>query len=172
MICLWYTHVPNFGSTFILKVQKTFMSFESLFEALEVPNWGFVFHLDFYLATGLWYNYVQKIFSSLFLRCKIIHVLLSTDMGFWRTLEVLDWGLGCWSWLRFNHWYLIHPCSKFWLSLEILKVQRTSMSFKSWFRAFEDAGGSWLGFGILILIWIWSRSLFESFLKFSVCSDK
>ena len=36
-----------------------------------------------------------------------------------------------------------------------LKVQRTYMSFKSSFGALEDAGGSWLGFGILILFWIW-----------------
>ena len=37
-----------------------------------------------------------------------------------------------------------------------MKMQRTSMSFKSWFRALGDAAGSWLGFGILIMIWIWS----------------
>ena len=30
------------------------------------------------------------------------------------------------------------------------------MSFKSSFRDWEEAGGSWLRFGILILIWIWS----------------
>ena len=30
------------------------------------------------------------------------------------------------------------------------------MSFKSSFGDFEDAGGSWLEFDILILIWIWS----------------
>ena len=30
------------------------------------------------------------------------------------------------------------------------------MSLESWFWALEDAGGSWLGFSILILIWIWS----------------
>ena len=30
------------------------------------------------------------------------------------------------------------------------------MSFKSSFGALEDARGSLLGFGILILIWIWS----------------
>ena len=30
------------------------------------------------------------------------------------------------------------------------------MAFKSWFGALEDAGGSWLRFGILIFIWIWS----------------
>merc|ERR1712081_154200 len=36
----------------------------------------------------------------------------------------------------YDHWSLIHPCSKF--------------------GALEDVGGSCLGFGILILIWIWS----------------
>ena len=30
------------------------------------------------------------------------------------------------------------------------------MSFKSSFGALEDAVGSWLGFGILILIYLWS----------------
>ena len=35
-----------------------------------------------------------------------------------------------------------------------LKVQNTAMSFKSSFRALEDAGGSWLGFDIMILICI------------------
>ena len=38
----------------------------------------------------------------------------------------------------------------------IFKVQRMSMSFKSSFGALEAAGGSWLEFGILILIWILS----------------
>ena len=46
--------------------------------------------------------------------------------------------------------------SEFCLSILIFKVQRTSTSFKSSFGALEDAGGSWLGFGILILIGIWS----------------
>ena len=36
------------------------------------------------------------------------------------------------------------------------EVQKTSMSFKSSFGTLEDAGGALLGFGILILIWIWS----------------
>ena len=49
-----------------------------------------------------------------------------------------------------------HPCSKFWLSISIYKVQRTSMSFKSLFWALIGAGGSWLGSGILTLILIWS----------------
>ena len=77
-------------------------------------------------------------------------------------LEVLIWGFGgCWRFLTwvwhldldldFGQWSFIHPCSKCWLSILILKVQRTSMSFESWFGALEDAGGSWLGFGS----WYW-----------------
>ena len=53
------------------------------------------------------------------------------------------------------YWSLIHT-SKFWISILILKVQRITMSFKSWFGALEEARGSWLGFAIFILIWIWS----------------
>ena len=53
----------------------------------------------------------------------------------------------------------MYPWSKFWLSILVLKVERTFMSFKSSSWAFEDAGGSWLGFGILIMIWIWSLVL-------------
>ena len=41
-------------------------------------------------------------------------------------------------------------------SILILKVQRSFISFKSYYGALEDAGGYWLVFGILILIWIWS----------------
>ena len=36
-----------------------------------------------------------------------------------------------------------------------MKVQWTSMSFKSLFGVLVGGGGFWLGFGILILIWIW-----------------
>ena len=42
------------------------------------------------------------------------------------------------------------------MSLKDFRKITLSMSFKSSFGALEDAGGSWLGFGILILIWIWS----------------
>ena len=70
--------------------------------------------------------------------------------------EAPDWCLEPWSWFVYNQWSLIYPWSKFWLSIFILKVQRTSMSFKPSFGALEDAGGSWLGFGIFTLIWIWS----------------
>ena len=70
-------------------------------------------------------------------------------------LEVTDWSLGSWSSFRNDHWCLIHPFSKFWLSILILMLQRTSISFKPWFGALEDSGGSSLGFCILMLNWIW-----------------
>ena len=65
-------------------------------------------------------------------------------------------GLPSSSWFEYGQWSFTPPYSDFWTSILILKVQRTSMSFKSSFGALEDAGCSWLGFGILILIWIWS----------------
>ena len=50
----------------------------------------------------------------------------------------------------------MHPWFVFWLFTLILKVQKTSLSLKSWLGALDDTGGSWLRFGILILIWILS----------------
>ena len=119
-----------------------------------VPDWG--------LASWYWFGYGHwslvlhmPNFGSLswFWRCKEHPCPLSPDLGLWRMLEVPDWGLASWSWFGYGHWSLIHPWSEFWLSILILKVQRTSMSFKSLFGALEDAGGSWLGFGSFIKIW-------------------
>ena len=93
--------------------------------------------------------------SILFWRCKEHSCPLSPYLGVMRMVEVPDWGLASLSWFRYGQMSLIHPWSDFLLSILILKVQRTSMSFKSSFGALEDAGGSWLGFGILILILIW-----------------
>ena len=72
-------------------------------------------------------------------------------------LEVPDWGLASWYLFGYGQWFLIQPWSKFWLCILNLKAQRTFMSFKSSFGALEDTGGSWLGFGIFIMIWIWSK---------------
>ena len=113
--------------------------------------------IDLDMVTGLWYTHILNFGSlSWFWRCKEHPCPLSHHLGLWRMPEVPDWGLATWSWFGYDQWSLTHPYSEFWLSSLILKVQRTSMSFKSWFGALEDAGGSWLGFGILILIWIWS----------------
>ena len=63
--------------------------------------------------------------------------------------------------------------SGFWRVLEINGLDLASlalenMSFKSLFWAKEDAGGSCLGFGILILIWIWSLVFDTTMIKICV----
>ena len=90
-------------------------------------------------------------------KCKEHPCPSSPDLGLYRTLVVADWVLVAWSWFEFGHWSMTHQCSKFWFSILILRVQRTFMSIKSWFGAFEDTRGSSMGLGILILIWIWSQ---------------
>ena len=114
-------------------------------------------NLDSVMVTGLWYTHILN-FGSLFWfwRSKGHPCPLSPYSEIWRTLEVPDLGLASWSWFGYGHLSLIYPCSKFWLSIWILKVQGTSMSSKSWFGALKDTGGSWLWFGILIMIQICS----------------
>ena len=123
---------------------------------LEVPDFG--------LVSWSWFGYghwslIHPMLNfgilSWFWRCKGHTCPLSPHLALWRTLEVPDWSLASWFWFWFGHWSLIQPWTKFRLSILILKVQRTSMCSKSWFRALKDTYGSWLGFGILILIWIW-----------------
>ena len=109
---------------------------------------------------------------SWFWRCKEHRCPLSLNLGLWWELEVPDWGLASWSWLEYGYWSLLHPYSEFQLSILNLKVQRISMSFKSLLVSLVGAGGSWLGFGILTLIWIWWGSLFGFSLKFSSHSDQ
>ena len=135
---------------------------------LHVPIWGFwgcwrfltgVWHLylDLDMAISVWYN-PDPNFGSLswFWRCKEHLCPLSPALWLWRMLEVPDWSLAFWAWFEKGHWSLIHPCLEFQITILNMKMQRTSMSFKSWFGDFEDAGGSWSGFGILIMIWICS----------------
>ena len=113
--------------------------------------------LDLDMVTSHWYTHDPNLGSvSYFWRCKEHPCSLSHHLGLWRMLEVPDWGLVSWSWFEYGHWILMHQCSHFWLSVLIFKVQRTYMSVKSWYVALKGAEGSWLKFGILILIWIWS----------------
>ena len=118
---------------------------------LKVLIWGLrgcwrimtgVWHLDLDsdMVTGLWYTHVSNFGSlSWLLRSKEHLYTLSPDLGLWRMLEVLYWGLasGCWFW--YGHWSLVHPYSDLWLSILILKVQSTSLSFKSSFGGEDDA---------------------------------
>ena len=117
--------------------------------APKVHIWGFgghwsfltgVLHLDFDLdmVTGLCFTHVPKF---------LLFIL---------NLKVQRYSMSVKSLFGYYHWSVIDLCSKFWLSILILKVQRRFMSSKSCLGAMEDAWGSWLEFGILILIWKWS----------------
>ena len=159
---LWYTHDPNFGSlSWFWRCKEhpcPLSPYFGLCRTLEVPGWGY--GLRSWFGYGKWslIQLCSKFWLSILIwRCKEYPCHLSPDFGLWRMLKVPDWGFASLYWFWYGHWSLVIPYSKFWLSILILKVQRTLMSFKSWFGGLEDAGGSWLGFCILILIWIWSQ---------------
>ena len=166
LICIW---LLVFHTSIFQRLTLYFgFGGEKIIHLLKVLLWGFggfwgfltrVWHLnlDLDIVTCLWYIHDPN-FGSLtwFWGCKEHPCPWSPDLGLWRMLEVPDWGLASWSWFGYGHWSLIHPFPKFWLYNLILMVQRTSMFLKSWFGAFGDAGGLWLGFGIVILIGIWS----------------
>ena len=138
------------------------MSFKSLFGALKDAR-GDCKGFGILILTCIW---------SLFFgasMCQILALYLVLILKVQRTCMSLkslfgaledaggSWqGLASLSWFGYGQWALIYPWSKFGLSILIFKVQRTSISFKPSFGALEDTGGSWLGFGISILIWIWS----------------
>ena len=151
---LWYPNALNFDSLYwFWRCREYPCPYSPDFGLWR--HWRFltgVWHLDLNMVTGVYYNHAL----SWFLRCKDHPRPSSPDLGLCRMLEVPYWGLASWSWFGYGQWSLIYPWSKCWLSILILKVQRTSMSFKSSFGALQDAGGSWLKFCILILILIWS----------------
>ena len=102
-------------------------------------TWICYLDFDFDMGTGVWYTHVPNFGSlSWFLRCKEHPCPLGHHLKIWRTLEVPDWGVASWSWFGCGHWSLIEQWSKFLLSILILKMQWTSMTFKS---SFWGAGG-------------------------------
>ena len=150
----------------MIKILALYLDFEGAknIHVLWVHIWGFGgcvrfltrvwnLNLDIDMVTGLWYTNDPNFGSiSLFWRCKEHPCPLSPHLGLWRMLEVPYWCLASLSWFEYCHWSFTYLYSKFWLSILILKVQRTSMSINSWFEALVGAGGSWLGFSMLILI--------------------
>ena len=135
---LWYRHDPNFGSlSWFGRCKEHPCSLSphfGLWRLLEFP--------DRSLASWSWYGYSHlsstypwSKFGSLFWfwRCKEHQCPLSPYLGLWKMLEVPDCILASRSWFGYGHWYILHPCSEFGLSILILKVQRTPMSFKSSF---------------------------------------
>ena len=128
------------------------MSFQSQF-----GPWVWRLDLDLEMVTVLWFTYIPNLGSlTWFWSCKEDPCPFSPNLGLWWGLEVPDWGSASWYRFEYGYWSLIHPCSKFWLSILIVKVPRTPLSFKSIFGVLEDAVDSWLGFGVLIMIQILS----------------
>ena len=123
---------------------------------LDIPDLVWHFDLDLNMVTCLWYTHVPNSGSlSCLWKCKEHPCTFSPHLGLCRALGIPDCGLVYWSWFWYGDWSLTYRWSKFWLCILILKVQRTSKSFKSGTGALEDAGSSWLGFVMLILILIW-----------------
>ena len=170
LICIW--SLVFYSTT--LQISALYQDFEGAKNThiLQVLIWGFgegwrflikVWHLNLDLDMSLTHPWCDFWLSVLILKEQILYMSLQFwfealgDTGgslyqFWRRKEQQFSGLLL-SILIF--WPLVHQCSDFLPSILILKVQRTSMSFKSSFGASDDAGGSWLWFGILILIWIY-----------------
>ena len=92
--------------------------------------------------------------SNWFWRFKEHPFTPNPDLELWRTLKIPDWGLASWSGFGYGHWSLMHPCYEFCISILNLKVQRTSMSFKSWLgvwrmiEVFDWGLASWSWFAI------------------------
>ena len=143
---------------------------------LQVMIWGFggcwrfltgseYLKLDLYMTNVLWYTNFQILSLYLdFEGARNIHEILSPDLGLWRILWFLtgvldhdldyDMATGLW----YN--YVPNWCSLSWFSLCQGYQCSLSPNLGLWmmpgFRALDDAGGSWLGVWILILIMIWS----------------
>ena len=139
---------------------------------LEVPDWGSVsWSWSGYDHWSLVHLYLEFWVSILILKVQRTSMSFNSSFGSLEDAGGSWLGLASWSLFWNGHRSLIHKWSKFWVPILILKVQRTSTSFKSPFGALEDAGDPWLGFGILILIWIWSLVFGTSFLNFSLYID-
>ena len=106
-----------------------------------------------------------------FVRCPMFQILaLCPDFEGAKKihdLEVLIWGFGGRWWFMTEVWYLdldLNMVIGLWYTYDpkfsslswFWRYKEQPCSFRSWFGVLEDAGGFWLGFGILILIWMWS----------------
>ena len=135
------------------------MSFKSGYGTLENAEGSW---LEFVILTLIWIG--SLVFDTP--KFKILGLYLDFESA--KTTHVLQvsiWGFGgCWSFLtgvwHLDHdldmitglWYTHDPSfgslSRFW------KCKGYPCHFESLFGTLEDAGGSWLGYGILILILI------------------
>ena len=134
--------------------------------------WFGILNFDLDMFIGLWYTPVPKFgFLSGFWWCRenlVIEVLIWGLGGCCRLLTLV-WYLNL-AWI----WSLVLGRPMFQILALYLDFQgaKTSMVFESQFESFEDSGGFWLGFGILIMIWTWSGILLWSSIMFWSHSDQ
>ena len=108
---------------------------------LQVPDWTGIFiiigicWLPFY-KLQIWILSPHIDFKQ------IITSMSKSWFKLWKMISVLECGLESLSWFWYDNWSLMHPWFEFWQFTLILKVQRTSMTFKSSSGALEDTGGS------------------------------
>ena len=86
-----------------------------------------------------WYTHLPNLWHSiLILRVKGTFMSFKSWFGALVGAGSSSLGFGILILIWYGHWHLIHLYCEFWLSILFLKVQRTCMTFKSWF----GAGGS------------------------------
>ena len=137
-IDLWDPKYQFLNPKSIFGLQKLIIGFQKLFFWFKIDFWGsknqFLNPKNWFLDSKHWF-----FGSNWFLEVPIeIPSPNKCFLGLLGMLEVPDWGFAPWSWFGYGQWSFEHPFSKFWFSI------------------LEDPRGSWPGFGILILIWIWS----------------
>ena len=132
------------------------MSFQSWFGDLEDARgfWLGFGHLILIWIWSLFFDKPMVQMLALYLYLKSV----KTSMSFKSLSRGLEYAGG--SWLGYGILILIWICSllfdtplKFWLSILILKVQRTSMYYRPWFWALENDLGSWMGFDMVTGLW-------------------
>ena len=107
------------------------------------------------MVTVLWYTNNPHFCSlSWFLRCKEHTCPLSPNLGLWRMLQFLDWGLSSGSWLRIVHGYWYSRVLNFDSLSWFWRCKEHPCSLSPYFWALEDTEVTWLRFGVLILNWI------------------
>ena len=151
---LWFTHDSKFGSlswSWRCKDHPCPLSPHSgLWRMLKVLEWGLASWSCLDMVTGLWSTHDPNFCSlSWFWKWKNIHVFQVLIWEFWGSWRILS---GVWH-LDLN----LDIVTGLWYAhvLNFVYVAKKIQVLKSLFWTFKDAGGSWLVFGILILIWIW-----------------
>ena len=139
-------------------MQRTPISFKSWF---GTGHWRFLtevsqLDLDSDMVTVFGMPMIQILALCLDFECERTSMFFKSWL--WTLVDAEGSGMGFAILILIWIWSLVFGTAMIWMLALYLDFEgaKTIHILKSWFGALEDAGGSWLGFGILILIWIWS----------------